>query len=432
MSFKDTAIFVLAGAASHVCAPFSSRTARRFKSSADKRDPRRRDSTPAIDATPVGLDATRAVQGTHEFVPYAPPAASTPAVRLIAHYLPQFHPFAENDAWWGKGFTEWTNVGKAVPNFPGHYQPHCPIHLGYYDLRIPEVMEEQAKIAREYGIGGFSYYFYWFGGKTLMEKPLRMMLENPVVDMPFCLIWANESWTRRWAGRAQEVLMAQEYSIEDAQALVRHLKDYMDDPRYIRIDGRPVLVIYRADIIPDVAGMAQAMRAEAEAQGFAGLYLIAAQSFDVGAPEKIGFDAAMEFPPHQIKRKDITDTMGVTNPDFTGAILDYDVVVQAALEKPEPDYKLFRSATLSWDNTARNQNAPRILAKFSLDRYRQWLSHLCQNVLKRDKYGPDEKIVFINAWNEWAEGTHLEPDRKFGFGYLAATHEAVPKTTEMT
>jgi len=404
--------------------PLSARMSRRFISSANKRAPWIHTDTSPIrnEFAPGELSA--------DFVPYAPPEPFTPKVRLIAHYLPQFHPFEENDQWWGKGFTEWSNVGKSVPNFPGHHQPHCPIHLGYYDLRVPEVMVEQAKIAKEFGVGGFSYYFYWFNGQILMERPLQQMLQNPDVDISFCLTWANESWTRRWAGRADDVLMEQSYSMEDSAKLLRHMRQYMDDPRYIRVDGKPVFIVYRANVIPRIHSITKAWRAQAEEFGWPGLYLIAAQSFSVGNPEKLGFDAAMEFPPHQIERKEVTDTIPLLNPDFTGVILDYEAVVEAALTKPEPDYKLFRSAMLSWDNTARNQNAPRIMTNFSTGAYGRWLSHLCQSCLQQGKYQADEKIVFINAWNEWAEGTHLEPDRRYGFAYLQETSKALPKQIE--
>lgn len=374
--------------------------------------------------------AFRHVHPHDDFQPYSPPTELEPAVRIIAHYLPQFHPFSENDAWWGKGFTEWTNVGKAVPNFPGHYQPHCPIHFGYYDLRLPEVMAEQAKVAKQYGVSGFAYYFYWFDGKTLMEHPLQKMLCRPEIDIPFCLTWANENWTRRWDGRDHDVLIAQNYSLDDARALLRHLRKYFEDSRYIRIDGKPVFTVYRANIIPDIKAFTDAWRAEAQSWGEPGLYLIAAQAYGVDDPTPLGFDAAMSFPPHGVARTDITDDMDVTNPNFTGSIIDYNTVVENELSRAEPDYKLFRSAMLSWDNTARNQSNARIFANFSIRAYRKWMSHICQSVLSQDKYSEDEKIVFVNAWNEWAEGTHLEPDKIYGFAYLQATYDAVSNAHE--
>ncbi|MDG1581184.1 glycoside hydrolase family 99-like domain-containing protein [Pseudomonas sp. GOM6] len=350
---------------------------------------------------------------------------TNPAVKLIAFYLPQFHPFPENDKWWGKGFTEWSNVGKAERNYIGHYQPHCPIHNGYYDLRIPSVMEEQALLAKQYGIYGFSYYFYWFGGEILMDTPLEMMLKNPKVDMPFCLTWANENWTRRWDGQENDVLIAQNHSDEDSIAFIRHLIKYFNDPRYIKIDGKPVLIIYRASIIPNILKTSALWREEAMKHGFTDLYLICAQSFGIKGPEEFGFDAAVEFPPHTVKSHEISSQLQITNPEFEGAIFSYDQVVTMAIREEEPEYKLFRTSMLSWDNTARKQNNSHIFHGFSLLRYKQWLAALCSNVYRNEKYSLAEKLVFVNAWNEWAEGTHLEPDRRYGYGYLQATYDVI-------
>ena len=327
--------------------------------------------------------------------------------------------------WWGKGFTEWTNVGKAKPNYEGHYQPHCPIHLGYYDLRVPQVMEEQARLAKEYGIHGFNYYFYWFAGKILMDTPLEAMLQNKNVDMPFCLTWANENWTRRWDGQENDVLIAQNHSDEDSLLFIKHLIKYFKDERYIKVDGKPVLMIYRASIIPNMAATAKLWRDEVRKHGISDLYLICAQSFGIRSPDEFGFDASAEFPPHTVQSTDIRGELNVINPDFNGYIFSYDQVVESAVGQTEPDYKLFRTAMLSWDNTARKQDNSHIFHGFSLLRYKQWLSHLCAKVFNNPKYAMDEKIVFVNAWNEWAEGTHLEPDRKFGYGYLQTTYDVL-------
>ncbi|HGY9638930.1 TPA: glycoside hydrolase family 99-like domain-containing protein [Pseudomonas putida] len=346
-----------------------------------------------------------------------------PGVKIIAFYLPQFHPFPENDEWWGKGFTEWTNVAKATPNYEGHYQPHLPIHSGYYDLRVPQVMEEQAKLAKEYGIYGFNYYFYWFAGKILMDTPLEMMLNNPKVDIPFCLTWANENWTRRWDGQENDVLIAQDHSAEDSLAFIRHLIKYFKDSRYIKIDNKPVLIIYRASIIPEMAKTADLWREEIVKHGFPDIYLVCAQTFGIRDPKEFRFDAAMEFPPHTTLSHLINDQTTITNPNYSGNIFSYDQVVGNVVRSPEPDYKLFRTAMLSWDNTARKQNNSHTFHDFSLLRYKQWLSFICNNSHSKSKYSTDEKLVFVNAWNEWAEGTHLEPDRKYGYGYLQATYD---------
>lgn len=364
------------------------------------------------------------------YTEYRANPAINPAVKLIAFYLPQFHPFPENDEWWGKGFTEWSNVGKAEKNYTGHYQPHCPIHNGYYDLRVPSVMEEQARLAKQYGLYGFSYYVYWFAGKILMDTPLEMMLANPKVDLPFCLTWANENWTRRWDGQESDVLIAQAHSDEDSLAFIQYLVKYFKDPRYIQIHGKPVLIIYRATIIPNMAHTANMWREEIKKHGFSDLYLICAQSFGIQGPEEFGFDASVEFPPHTIKSTEISHELTLTNPNFKGRIFSYDQVAACAVRDKEPAYKLFRTAMLSWDNTARKQNQSHSFHGFSLMRYKQWISALCSNITHTQKYDKDEKIVFINAWNEWAEGTHLEPDRKYGYGYLQATYDVVSQFEE--
>lgn len=366
---------------------------------------------------------------TEDFAPHEDFAPLETTPRAIAFYLPQFHPFAENDAWWGKGFTEWTNVGRAQPQFAGHYQPHCPIHLGYYDLRIREVMEEQSRLARQYGIGGFAYYFYWFAGKVLMEQPLRQMLGNPAVDMPFCFIWANENWTRRWDGQEQDVLIAQRHSLADSRALLDHLRPYFADPRYIRVDGRPLFIIYRHEIIPDLAQTLEAWRAQAASFGLPGLYIVSATTFVQSDPRISGFDAAMQFPPLGMAVDDISATIPALDPQFSGTVYSYDQAVTRAVQVPAADYKLFPAAMLSWDNTARRKNRAHVFAGFSLTRYAQWLSANASRVAKDRRLSQDEKLIFINAWNEWAEGTHLEPDGRYGYGYLKATRRVMENYT---
>lgn len=357
--------------------------------------------------------------------PEVTPSACDPAVRLIAFYLPQFHPFPENDKWWGKGFTEWTNVGKATPNYKGHVQPHCPIHLGYYDLRLVDNMVEQANLARLFGLYGFCYYFYWFDGVVLMRQPLEQMLADKRVDMPFCLMWANENWSRRWDGKEDDILIAQKHSTQDSLAFIRHLESYFRDERYIKVEGKPVLAVYRANLIPDIKSTAALWREEARRMGFPGLYLLAAQSFDIEAPEPFGFDAAVQFPPHPINYPIHNDEVEITNPSYTGQIYDYNDAARRFVTLPTPDYKLLRTCMLSWDNTARKQDSSLTFKDFSITTYQQWLSHNVNVTLHDTRLGTDEHLTFVNAWNEWAEGTHLEPDRHHGFGYLQATHEVL-------
>lgn len=408
-------------ALAHLCRPFSMRHYEKFLASAEKRNPSRR--------IPRQTQATKgqALSVAEGFVPYSPPAFIDPKVRVIAFYLPQFHPFPENDTWWGKGFTEWNNVGRALPNFPGHYQPHCPIHFGYYDLRLPSVMEEQAKVAREYGVGGFSFYFYWFAGKVLMHEPLEAMLANPRVDIPFCLTWANENWTRRWDGREDDVLISQDHSFADSRDFLHHVAQYFADPRYIRVGGKPVLLVYKVDLIPNIRQTTEMWRDEVMKLGFAGIYLIAVQT-NISDPRPYGSDAAAEFPPHQLRTQPVTERVGITNPAFTGKVLDYVEVREMALSRPEPDYRLYRGAMLSWDNTARRQDSPTIFHNFSCKAFQDWMTVIVGMERDRTDLFPGEGMIFVNAWNEWAEGTHLEPDRKHGFGYLQALYDSLKKS----
>jgi lipopolysaccharide biosynthesis protein/ubiquinone/menaquinone biosynthesis C-methylase UbiE len=362
---------------------------------------------------------------SEEYVPYTAFEGIETIPKLIAFYLPQFHPFPENDAWWGKGFTEWTNVGKAKPLFPDHHQPHCPIHLGYYDLRLPQVMEEQAKLAREHGVSGFAYYFYWFAGKVLMEQPLKQMLANHDVDMPFCMIWANENWSRRWDGMDKDILIEQNHSLSDSCSMLDYLRPFMSDPRYIMVDGRPLFIVYRPELIPDMAQTISAWRDKAADFGFPGIYVVCAQVVDDGDPRKYGFDAAMEFPPHKLHPREISDSIDFLDPAFSGGIYSYDDAVTKSVKRPNDAFKRFPTAMLSWDNTARKKERGHIFAGFSVTKYSQWLSANAERTVKDERLSRDEKLIFVNAWNEWAEGTHLEPDQKHGYGYLTATREVM-------
>jgi SAM-dependent methyltransferase len=351
-------------------------------------------------------------------------------IRLIAFLLPQYHPIPENDEWWGKGFTEWTNVAKAQPNFAGHYQPHRPADLGYYDLRLPEVRQQQADLARGAGIHGFCYYHYWFGGHRLLERPLNDVLELGQPDFPFCICWANENWTRRWDGLESAVLMAQKHSDEDDAAFIRSLLPTLKDRRYIRINGRPLVIVYRMSLLPDPKRTATIWREIAREAGLGELYLAYVQSFDSWArnekPSDFNFDAAVEFPPHGCGVPSRDPVQGM-DPAFKGVIYDYPLTAQQTLMKALPSYPMFRGVMPSWDNTARKQHASHIFVNSSPEAYENWLS---QALRFTDTFAQgDERIVFINAWNEWGEGNHLEPDVKYGHAYLDATRRALNRIT---
>jgi lipopolysaccharide biosynthesis protein len=359
----------------------------------------------------------------------ASPALPHPLVRLIAYYLPQFHPIAENDAWWGKGFTDWTNVTKALPRFEGHYQPRLPGEFGFYDLRLPDILRRQAKLARRYGIEGFCFHYYWFGGKRLLETPLNMLLSQPDIDLPFCVNWANENWSRRWDGKDQEVLIAQQHSPEDDIAFAKSLEPLFRDPRYIKIDGRPLMMVYRPDILPDATSTVKRWRAHFVEAGLGNPYIVMAQTTD-DDPRHYGMDAAAGFPPHRCGSEGdrINRSLKVLDPQYLGRVKDYSVMAAASLSNRPQEFKLFPGVCPNWDNEARRPNRGRCFHGSSPEKYGGWLAGACSNALHMER---DERIVFINAWNEWAEGAYLEPDRHFGYAYLAKTasvlnHLALP------
>ncbi|CAD5931909.1 glycoside hydrolase family 99-like domain-containing protein [Planktothrix agardhii] len=349
--------------------------------------------------------------------------SQTTDVRLIAFYLPQYYPIPENDEWWGKGFTEWTNVTKAQPLFEGHYQPHLPADLGFYDLRLPEVREAQAQLARQYGIYGFCYYYYWFGGKRLLDRPLDEMLESKKPDFPFCLCWANENWSRRWDGSESDILIAQEHSEENNQAFAESVIPYFLDERYIRINGKPLLIIYRANILPDVQKTVQQWREVFIQNGVGEVYLCAVIGFGWQDAISSGFDAEVEFPPNTNIQKDEMATSELTSDNFCGKIYDYQSFALNHVKQPLLEKTRFLSVMLSWDNTARKGKNAHIYQNFSLENYEFWLQSNIQKT--KINYSGNERLVFINAWNEWAEGTHLEPDQKYGHSYLESTQKSL-------
>lgn len=367
------------------------------------------------------LDAAAGVRGS-EYVELDPSLRPPNALRLktIAFYLPQFHPFAENDAWWGCGFTEWTNVSKAVPQFVGHRQPHLPGELGFYDLRLIDVMKRQAQLAKLYGIHGFCFHHYWFSGHRLMERPVDQLLAHPEIGLPFCICWANENWTRRWDGHENDVLIGQNYTADNDIGFIRDAMPYLTDVRYIRIDGRPLLIIYRPSLLPDARKSLEVWRNYAREQGLGELFIAMVQ-FDVDDPRTYGFDAALEFPPHKVARglSSINHTLDIANPRYEGYVVDYREMVERSNQWPADDYPLFKGVTPRWDNEARKPGCGYTFAHSSPGEYQRWLQSAGNFALANPVCG--ESVVFINAWNEWAEGAHLEPDRHYGYAFLQAT-----------
>jgi len=357
-------------------------------------------------------------------VPYRAQALpQTLPATLVSFYLPQFHPIPENDAWWGRGFTEWRNVARALPQFEGHAQPRLPADLGFYDLRNPQVMRQQAQLAAEYGIGAFCFYFYWFGGKTLLEAPLRQWLEDRDITLPFCLCWANENWSRRWDGREQDVLIGQQHSAGDDLAFIAHVAAYLRDPRYLRVDGRPLLLVYRPGLLPDARATAQRWRQWCRDHGVGEIELAYVQGFERPDPADIGFDAAVEFPPNMATPAEITAAQHLLNPGYAGQVLDWRQLAADYSARGLPGYRLYPGVNCGWDNEPRRPGAGRTYLHAAPRRYRDWLADTVHRRLAgRER---ERRLVFINAWNEWAEGAVLEPDQRLGHAWLQATRDAL-------
>jgi len=348
------------------------------------------------------------------------------SVRAIAFYLPQYHQIPENDEWWGHGFTEWTNVAKARPVFVGHGQPIEPGELGYYDLRSEDVRGRQAELARAHGIHGFCYYYYWFAGKRLLHEPLDQVIASGEPDFPFCICWANENWTRRWDGLDSEILIAQKHSPEDDIGFIETLVPALRDPRYIKVNGRPLLVVYRPALLPDARATAERWRRYCRQQGIGELYLVMVQSFyhlDSTGPEAFGFDAAIEFPPHSLAVEVRNQPKGINGQPFEGILYDYERTAENFLAREMPPYKLFRTVMPRWDNTARRGHHANIFTRATPEAFERWLEKAVEYT-KRMYFG-DERLVFINAWNEWGEGNFLEPDREHGRKFLEATRHVL-------
>jgi hypothetical protein len=348
-------------------------------------------------------------------------------VKLIAYYLPQFHPILENDEWWGPGFTEWTNVVQARSYFEGHYQPHIPGELGFYDLRLAEVREQQARLAKEYGIYGFCYYYYWFEGRRILERPLQEMLESGKPDMPFCICWANENWSRRWDGSEHEILIQQVHNEKTDEAFIHDVIPLFKDPRYIRIKGAPLLIVYRLSLMPDPVETANRWRRICAEEGIPSIHLCMAETFGLHEPRQYGFDSAVQFPPHNVAAPLINNKVKDLPEDYTGNIYLYEDVIKDQLSREPPSYKRFPGVMTSWDNTPRKKKAGNIFLGATPEKYEVWLRGAIDYV--RDNLPEGERLVFINAWNEWAEGAHLEPDRKYGRQWLEATRRALTGQT---
>ncbi|WP_443938127.1 glycosyltransferase WbsX family protein [Pedobacter sp. MW01-1-1] len=357
-------------------------------------------------------------------------------IRAIAFYLPQFHPIPENDEWWGKGFTEWTNVTKARPLFKGHQQPNLPADLGFYDLRVPETRAQQAALAKEHGIEGFCYWHYWFGnGKKIIERPFNEVLESGNPDFPFCLGWANETWTGIWHGNPKKILIEQTYlGAEDYTNHFNYLLKAFTDPRYICVDGKPLFVINAPENIPNILQFTDLFRNLAIKNGLKGLYIVANSGYENWNPIENGCDAAnlvlhgnlyRGIPNQQktlygtyknqlIKYKTLTRLYRFLKKRPV-QIYDYKKVFDFFITKKKLNYPNYPCVIPNWDNSPRS-GINSMIFKNSTPEYFE--EHLKQAILLVKDNEVGKKIVFIKSWNEWAEGNYLEPDRKFGMKYL--------------
>jgi len=357
----------------------------------------------------------------------------TSRARLIAFHLPQFHPTPENDAWWGKGFTEWTNVAKAKPLFPGHYQPHVPADLGFYDLRLAEARHAQAELAKEYGVGGFCYYHYWFGdGRRILERPVNEILDSGEPNFPFCLCWANHSWNSSWQG-TNDTLIEQRYpGWDDHAAHFEWLLRAFTDSRYLTVDGKPVFVIYSPDDIPEVRKVTDFWRERALKAGLPGLYLIGvshyAQHWD---PRQRGLDAStMQALPNRNGRIPWRHFSTKVKLALRGnkqklTVLDYQDVLPMLLRTHPADWPDYPLVLPNWDNTPRSGMRGLVLENSTPELFRGLLHEAVARVSDRPS---EERIVFLKAWNEWAEGNYVEPDQKWGRAYLEAIRQELRGT----
>lgn len=353
----------------------------------------------------------------------ADPVIAPSEVQLLCYFLPQFHQIAENDEWWGLGFTEWTNVRKARPMFSGHDQPRIPTTLGYYDLLNADVRARQADLARQHGITGFCYYHYWFHGKRILERPLNDLLRSGTPDFPFCVFWANESWKRTWDGGNQEILMLQQHDTQDDLDFIRHLLPVFSDKRYIRVRGQPLLMVYRVDNLPAAAATFERWREECIRHGELPPFIVIADTVYRGSPLSFGADASVGFPPHQLNAQ-LMRAQGIDSidPSYVGKLLDYRAIAATLATADEVDHLRFQCVVPRWDNTARRQFDGTVFTRSTPQLFEAWLREAL--VRARDDLPVGQQFVFVNAWNEWAEGAYLEPDERFGDAYLRAALRA--------
>lgn len=352
-----------------------------------------------------------------------------PSIKFIAYYLPQFHRISENDTWWGKGFTEWTNITKALPRYLGHIQPKLPRDLGFYNLKDLESLKEQSELMKRGGLYGICIHDYWFDGYKVLDTPLNLILENKDIDIRFCLNWANENWTRKWDGLDQDVLLKQNYDINDSIGYVKSILPALNDSRYIRIDGRPLIMVYRPSLIPNAKEVFAKWRDFLKSEGVGDPFLVMAQTFGDHDPRVYGLDAAAGFPPHNggSLLQNQKNKLKLFDKSFKGVVRSYHDMVKATLGNKNTEYQLFPGVCPSWDNEARRPGKGTSYFNASPEAFEDWLVEAGKQTIT---YESSERLVFINAWNEWAEGAVLEPDQHYGYAHLTALRNALMKLAE--
>lgn len=343
-------------------------------------------------------------------------------IKTLTFYLPQYHTFKENDEWWGKGFMEWTNTKKSLPRFKDHYQPRTPHKdIGYYTLDNIETIKKQVELAKQHGIYGFCFYYYWFSGKRLMEKPLDLFLKSDI-DFQFCLCWANENWTRTWDGQKNDVLIKQDYSEKDYENFIKDIKKYIQDKRYIKIDDKPVIMIYNPKEIPNFKKTVENWRKFARKLNIGELYIMSkCDMYDTSYTNTEFVDAEFDFPPQGIGHKEAMIT-GLES----SKIYNYEKIVDDIEHLYRNHYPLkpfYYSCTMGWDNSARRKDNYTVYYNYSLESFYKWLRIIIEETRRRNK--DENRYIFINAWNEWAEGTYLEPDEKYGYANINTLSKAI-------
>ena len=357
--------------------------------------------------------------------------------KVLAFYLPQFHAIPLNDKNFGRGFTEWTNVTKAKPQFFGHHQPQLPIDVGFYDLSHDDVMYRQIELAKQYGIYGFCFYYYWFGkDKRLLEKPLFNWLNNKELDLPFCLCWANENWSTLWDGGNRNVIMEQKMEANSAADFIEDILPFLNDERYIRINQHPVLIVYRPSLFTNeqFKMFADGLQEEAAKRGIPRLHLLMTNACAPGntaySSKDWHVDGMVEFVPHGLGGKGVIQPRSIFIQDNSLTVVDLTKFLKNKeyMTMPAPEGGiLYKGCFPSWDNSARKTfSNGAVYVGCTPDLYTEWLKD-CITYAKKTQ-PEQERFVFINAWNEWAEGAHLEPDQRYGYAYLAATRKAVEES----